>query len=221
MTAIIVITFNCPEYLQIQYDAFKKFAQFKFEFIVCDNSDDENAERIRSICSKNHIFYCQNKTEEKDFSISNALGLNLAWNVFHNNVDYIFFADHDLFPFKRFELKSKYDLVGLKQIRKHINYLWNGCLMIDTNIVSQMDFMPGEDNGVRYDTGGKMAKLLSELGGNVFYISEDKFKNDDGYEYSVLDETFLHIVNGSNWKEDEGHKKRIDSILKTLKEISK
>ena len=75
---IYSIHFNKPEYICFQYDSLKKYINFEFEFIILDNSIDNNLKlEIRKNCIDLDIKYvdCQNKYHYQP-SISHQNGLS-------------------------------------------------------------------------------------------------------------------------------------------------
>lgn len=59
-----------------------------------------------------------------------------------------------------------------------------------------------------------MYKYLKTLPESAYrFLDEYQKKTEDGYEYSDIDGKFIHMLNGSNWRGDEGHEKRVNAIL--------
>jgi glycosyltransferase involved in cell wall biosynthesis len=91
-TGIITVTFNGPKLLEYQLKTLKKYCLDDYEFIVIDNSNNENyINEIKNICEENNISYIH-----KGFSVSvgnvpstnHGLALNYAYETFKNKFDY-------------------------------------------------------------------------------------------------------------------------------------
>ena len=136
---IIVVAFNEPELILLQWNFMKKFCKDDYEYFVIDNSNEsDSAENIFSFCKKNKINYIRlPKNPGYDGSISHGLALNWTYNnlikIFHP----ISFGimDSDFFPTKSFSIKpyleinNEWGIVTNRRFFKLFTvwYLWVGC----------------------------------------------------------------------------------------------
>lgn len=210
MTAVIIITFNKPEFLQKQIDLFRKFVCNEIK--VVDNSTDvQKAKEIKEICERNGVELVKVIFMEADASKSHGLALNCAFKYF-SNYDRILLADHDLFPFKNFELI--HDLAGVPQTREHYNYLWVGLLMISPVKYPNIDLMPfTTESGLNLDTGGMLWNLFDEA-----VKFDERYEDYEHGNYSVIADSFMHFRNGSNWLKKENHENEVLRLLEILEE---
>lgn len=167
--------------------------------------------KIRLICMKEGVKYHKvpaNEYSGLDPSMSHGFALNYAYENFCKSSDYEFFGflDHDIFPAREYSIISKLNkqgMYGLKQERKNRWYLWPGFCFFSTITVSiDLDFMPSEN----MDTGGgNWSGLYSYVSPasmdfpdySIKRVGAGSSKQKDKYE--VIDKSWLHLVNASNW----------------------
>jgi len=207
-TGIITVTFNVPKLLKYQLKTLKKYCLDDYEFIVIDNSNDENhINEIKNICKENNISYTH-----KGFSVSvgnvpstnHGLALNYAYETFKNKFDYLIFLDHDLFPIKPFsvgEMLGDNIIGGCEQNINNTIYLWPGFIMF-SKLDETFDFTPNP-----HDTGCKLSGFINQNIDKVLFfdngaVSIDlKLNNDWLHEFygDIHNGTFMHFVKASNW----------------------
>lgn len=212
-----IITFNTSAYLVRQFDLFQKY--IGSYITVVDNSNNQNAAiEIQSICEKYGRQYIKLNNNEGDASRSHALALNEAYWLLNIPYDVLMLADHDIFPVNYFNVTDfMKDLViaGVPQIRGDITYLWAGLVMINNLKVDKKLVKFDTQEGL--DTGGKLHRLLKTLPESAYkFLDEFQKKTPEGYEYSMIADKFIHLINGSNWKKDEKHEERINAIFKQI-----
>lgn len=217
---IIIITFNQPELLVKQLELLRRFCKDEHDCIIIDNSTNPQA----IIDIRYHARKCKHVIRAKaatiDASQSHSFAANLSVAKYADQYDYLFWLDHDAMPFKPFsviEILGEKTLAGLAQA-KHKTYFWPGCFMAKTSVVKDIDFSPSPG----LDTGGNTYKLIKEQGlDNCEFFSEvheeNPFFNKTRYNfYSVINETFLHFIAGSNWSAQEHHQERLNSLFNVL-----
>lgn len=212
-----IITFNTSAYLVRQFQLFEKY--IGGYIVVVDNSSNSNAAKeIEEICEKYGRQYIRLNNQEGDASRSHALALNEAYWLLNIPYDVLMLADHDIFPVNYFNVPDfMKDLViaGVPQIRGEITYLWAGLVLINNLKVDKKLIKFDTSEGL--DTGGKLHRLLKTLPETAYkYLDEFQKKTTEGHEYSLIGDKFIHLLNGSNWRGDLEHEKRVNSILKLL-----
>ncbi len=215
MTTIVITVFNITNLLELQVELWRKYLDCEIK--VVDNSTNlQISLEVKGICENIGVEFVKSAIYEGDSSRSHGFACNLGY-TFYGNCDLIGLVDHDIFPFKPIDLSymTEFQMAGIQQLRKTFIYLWPGLIFIDP-IIGDVDFMPDKINGTHLDTGagtwhhisaGKPVKFLDEL--------DVEF---EGGNYSIVDDTFMHFRNASNWKEEEGHGDRMGNLITVLNE---
>lgn len=220
--AIVIITYNQPELLVKQLELLQRFCKDEHDVVIVDNSTKPQA----IIDIRYHARKCKHviraKAATADASESHAFAANLSVTKYADQYDYLFWLDHDCFPFKPFsvvETLGSKTLAGLAQA-KHETYFWPGCFMVKTSEVKGIDFSPSTG----LDTGGNTYKLIKEQGlDNCEFFSEiheqNPYFNKTRYNfYSVIADTFLHFIAGSDWANVGHNEERINSLFNVLQD---
>lgn len=217
-----------------------KTNEILIDFILYDNATTEYSETISKYCEVMYFTQHSNKLNlrvmnKKTYSspvqgldvnnpsISHALALNDIYQTLCASPESeylsILFLDHDCFPIKPFsihEMLSGVILAGVAQMKSKL-YPWAGCLAIDLvtinlcGLTNSIDFMVNEELGL--DTGGELYKLIEEFENlDSFNFMSEKPESD----YNIIDNTFMHFVNGSNWKNQQDHEQRLAELFNIL-----
>lgn len=217
---IVIIAFNAPDLIIKQLELLKRFCKDEYDLIIVDNSSDYTAIQSIRYHTKGKCIYLKSNAQTTDSSESHAFASNLAYTKFKDEYQYLFFLDHDCLPFKHFsvvEILSERLMAGLAQ-EKHEIYFWPGCFMFNAEMVKNVDF--GTRPGL--DTGGATFQLIKEHGvDNCIFFSETYeqnpyFKKSQYDFYSIIGETFMHCLNGSNWAKSAHHEERLNSLYNVL-----
>ena len=226
MTCIIIV-FNTDRYLLEQIRLLQKHVTS--DIAVIDNSNDFSiSDKLKVICAENKVDYTKTAVNENDFSKSHAFACEIAIGMYRNKADEILLLDHDIFPIKEFKKPSEeIILAGIPQYRKtskdaldqHLfTYLWAGLLYINTKALQgiEIDIKPCVVADVFLDTGGGLYKLILGNPDRIVYFNEQHQNMDDGSVYSLIDNSWIHFINGSNWKQAEGHEERVNKLMSIL-----
>jgi hypothetical protein len=218
---IFSFVFNRPDILQHQINSIKKFLIGDCEInVVYDTRDNEYYEQFKNICQNNDVnFYCHVSEPGQTPSFYN--GQVISW-IYENQIlkdddDYmVIFLDHDMFlisDFNPYLEVGEYDVFGLLQTRKNIQYVWPGLCGFKKSSVKniEFDFYPKIVDGQSLDTGGGTYSLLSNqkikfFDSGVEYPDEycglnlkDKSLTN-GYNYELhFKGKFLHFRNACSW----------------------
>ena len=223
----VIIVFNTDRYLLEQIRLLQKHVTS--DIAVIDNSNDFSiSDKLKVICVENKVDYTKTAVNEGDFSKSHAFACEIAIGMYRNKADEILLLDHDIFPIKEFQKPSEeIILAGIPQYRKtpqgaieqHLfTYLWAGLLYINTKALQgiEIDIKPCVVADVFLDTGGGLYKLILGNPERIVYFNEQHQNMDDGSVYSLIDNSWIHFINGSNWKQAEGHEERVNKLMSIL-----
>ena len=222
---ITSVAFNNRCVIEYQFKLINKYFrnrnEMKVGYLVVDNSSDMlQSDEIKKYCDKKEIAYVRLKNNPREGSASHALALNWICKNIENldsNLKVLAFLDHDCFPINENNEKiwnaiEKQGFYGLKQERGDHWYLWPGFSFFDVDAfdVKQFDFMPS----VKGDTGAEVGTIISEslksVGKSDMFIefpsqqyvevmdkTISEYTQDTCVE--VFDDSFVHLMNGSNW----------------------
>ena len=236
---VIVVAFNDLGLIQYQYGLMKKYLT-NYREIICDNSNDESkSEAIYHFCIDNDITYI--KVPHFMFeSPSHNHGRALNWimrNVVKKNKRDFMFLDHDMFPFKKIDLKHYLQKPFFGRIREENQYWFLTPIICGFNFNSlinyKTDFLPSFGRKHAFlDTGGGNyftiyrylkrddVKILSVKKYNIKtkeYYEEER-KNEEVYsdEIEFIDDRWLHIQGGSCWG---GKHNKFEQVKKLMDEL--
>lgn len=229
MTAVIIV-FNTDRFLSEQIRLLKKYVTEKVA--VVDNSTDYAiAGRLKEICAEYRVEYQKVFCEETDFSKSHAYACTIAINFYRDADEELLLLDHDIFPIKPFEKPSpEIILAGIPQLRKSaigitdnngdrylFTYLWPGLLYLNTKALKgyEIDVKPCIVMDTFLDTGGGLYKLIAGQPHRVKEYNEQHQETEHGI-YSLIEGSWMHFINGGNWKKDPNHNERIDKLMSIL-----
>ena len=219
---IFLFTFNRPDLLQFQISCLQQYLKDDFDiFVVHDSRDEKYLNDFLEICTKNNIDMLHHqsyfgKTPSQYHADVIDWVFSFKLNDICENDDIVLFLDHDMFLVEELKITpyfDKYDVVGLLQTRKNVEYIWPGIISFVYSKLKDIDFnfQPQVVNGQQLDTGGGTYKILQDksirfYNTNVNYPTEykncdlTKYEINNGYGYELhFDDTILHFRNASSW----------------------
>jgi len=239
----ITIAFNNDFLIEEQIRLIQKhITDSNYIHIVADNSSDKKKRAIiKSICLKANVLYFSlpfNWFSKIDKRPSYSHGLAMTWvyyNIIKRFKPSVFgYIDHDIFPIEPYSLLEKIDnqdFYGRLADRTPENhhrklwYLWAGFCFFHFNKVKDlnMNFMPCKVDNIYFDTAGSsFYSLYSKYNLSLLRFSapivEKYFREGGGYHSDLLqliDNSWLHTINGSNWKKV---KDKDDFLIEFLKQ---
>lgn len=222
-----------PELIYRQYESMQKFITDEdWEFIVLNNTSiiaADRRKRIKEICKELKI-KCQDVRFRSFISgASYITGWSLTW-LFHRfcrwEKDTIHvMIDSDMFFIKDFnfnEYLGDNDMVAVHQRREHVDYLWNGIAFFkgyNLKHKNQMNFRPGNVEGVRTDCGGRTYYWLKKNPDAKIKWLEHTCHNDVSntglipehfkeiynpkFNFQFLEDFIIHYRGASNWSKSD------------------
>lgn len=225
---VTTIAFNNPEVISFQIKLMRKYFTDKHVHFILDNSNvPERAKEIEQLCLENEIPYLGfcSPLYLNSGSLSHALALNWAYKqiIKRFKPHYFGFIDHDIYPVSAFSLTrqlANQTCYGHLQQRGKIWYLWAGfCFFVTNSLPEELDFSPGNLNGVNVDTGGQLLKgyyerfnpdKLNFPSHKYGQLRDGKIAQSDQYE-QIGD--WIHTFNGSYWMAVEKKESLIWQVL--------
>jgi hypothetical protein len=217
MIEIFVFAFNRPDLFSYQLKCFNKFLKNEFRVhLIYDTRDYKFRKEFSELCDGEKIIYHEHKSEPlKSSSTYHSEALQYAYELSKNwNSSICLFLDHDIFLIGELDLIKEMqdvDILGLKQERSHVNYIWPGLIAFRTESFETINWNCQEVDGQYLDTGGGTYSILRDnkiryKSTNVVY--PDEYKGIDltnseitlGYNFELhFNEKFLHSRNACNW----------------------
>lgn len=217
---IISVAFNNEVFIEYQIKLIQKYIlDNHVTFIVADNSSSkQKRQKINELCQKYQVGYISipHNLIAKYPGGSYTHGTTLNWlyyNVVKIRQPYIFgFLDHDLFPIAPISILEKLnnkDFYGRVREQKTGWWLWAGLCFFKYDQVKHLalDFIPHMEQGVYLDTGGANYPILYKhyhlhelnlpIAQNIPISEGDEYHAD---YIQTMDDCWLHMINGSNWK---------------------
>ncbi len=220
MIKIYSIHYNKPEFIRLQKNSIDRYLKIQNDFIILDNSTDPSIKNeIRKITNELNLSYidCGNQILSND-SISHQNALSKLVDII-NDGDTFMMIDHDVFLISDMveDFYNGYDMVFLNQTRGNINYP-STVLIIFNKIKnkSQISFSSGNINGDQCDTGGCLYHYIKDNDPKIRHISEDHIENGPML-MSILENTFVHLISGSDWNKQYDLNGKIDYIKEKYK----
>ena len=238
----MTVAFNAPELIALQVEAVRQNVADSFVHVIVDNSSSLAArEEIRSVCAGLDVDYVSLPPSHAT-SGSQSHGLALNWaaaNVLkRSRSDYFGFLDHDIFPFVSCSYR---DVVAHQNSYGHFQragvhrFYWPGLMFFNQRFLAlgAFDFQPrwlGRSYG---DTGAgnwpSMYARFDDDGLSTMSI-EDVHAHDPDRPYvkgtstnfqsealTVLDGSWVHLVNGSNWAENPHQSEKLAALESFLR----
>lgn len=220
----------------------------EFKHIILDNSSKKTKRKlIKNICKEEGIDYIalpryiHRLSFHKIFWDGMSHGAALNWAFYHviNMIKPKFFTfiDHDLFPLRNYnfsEAIGKRKFIGVDRIRSNGWYLWPGFSMYnyEFTIQKRVDFLPIFHKGVFLDAGGgTYIKIFKEYNlKNIDFVQTKTYRikktkelrcyNDiyHGDCIQIIDNVWLHIINGSNYAHINGKEQIVKKIIENIKD---
>lgn len=227
---IITIAFNNEILIEKQIDLVRKYVKDKnYTHIIANNSSDiEKRKRIKNICIHKKIAYVSvpqyiHKLIYTRFSNGLSHGAAMNWIyyklIMKRKPDFFGFIDHDLMPLSDYSILEKLqnqNFYGSMRNREKGWYIWAGFCFYSLDIFNKIraNFLPLQLGNVFLDTGGSNYPVLYknyDIKSICFPIViaksirniDDKVKKPLVYHHDmiqIIDNAWLHIVNGSNQK---------------------
>jgi hypothetical protein len=216
-----------PDFIALQYKSLKHFLKDDFRFIVFNNASSQiNRLRISIVCKLIGVD-CVTAEEQNHADACLACAVPIQW-AFHKIMSprggYAGIIDSDMFlvrPFSILEYLGEHNIAAVKQIRKHVKYLWNGIMFFHLDnlpAIQDMNFMHGEIDGINTDVGGFLHYWLKSNPNtirlqNILHTSHIWSGNhnldclpeairasyNEDYRFELYEHAILHYGRGSNW----------------------
>ncbi|MDR3550947.1 MAG: hypothetical protein P4L31_06045 [Candidatus Babeliales bacterium] len=175
---VLVITHSCnrPDLIKLQDKTFKKFLKNDYEFVVFNDARKKSIRHeIDAICSQLHI-RCIGIPQEvhdrpylardlgEDYNNANARCANVVQYSLdvlgfkHDGI--VMIIDSDMFLISDFNVEESlenYPIAGVHHSRGHVNYLWNGLVLLNMRKLpnkTEINFNCGRVDGFGTDVGG-------------------------------------------------------------------
>ena len=201
MNALVIVNYECPHFLEVQLPLVQKFMPH-FDVYVIETSAKE---KCHLIASRWNAWYIHLGPYTTDFSHSHARALRYGYfSLLHYNM--IGFLDHDCFPIKHFlppMPDAMPNFIASTEVRGDVRYPNPACMFINTK-VGHLDFSPSPG----LDTCGGIAHKYTN-------VQEMKRTEEDGAV--IYDDTFIHIVKGSNWCDSNENAERVKRVFERVK----
>lgn len=227
---VVIITYNISsELFCLQIEAIRKYCKDDFEIVVVDNSTDA----IKSTAIEYHsgllnLLYRKTFASSMNGSDSHSFSANFSYQRLKNIYDRFIYLDHDVIPVMDFSIEEILGedkvMAGIGQVKGDTTYFWPGLLFFNNDKIDHnlIDFNPNHQRGL--DTGGNLYKVIETYGKEAcVFFNESYHQNPEfidskyGYYSMIMDETFLHCVNSSNWSGELRHQERINSLINIIK----
>lgn len=237
---ILIFTFNRPDILSKQINSLKKYLKNEHEIIIVhDSRDNEFVHEFEELCSSLNLQYYHHPSfVGKTPSEYHSESIQWAYDNLISEDDVIFLLDHDMFLIEELNIVDylkDYDIVGCKQNRKNINYIWPGLMIFKYKSIKDIifNFHPCSVSGQFLDTGGGTYKILESK--NIRFKDSQVCYPDSYNDINLLDESvhqgypfelhldnkFLHSRNACSWHNgmnisDASKLKTLNTILKNF-----
>lgn len=220
-----------------------------YQHIIIDNSTRKKMrKRIASLCKKNDIEYiaiphmvswlAAKNIYANGYSHGCALNWTYRFVIKPRNPEVFMLLDHDLFPLKDISVKERLgtnDFLGVRREPSREWYLWPGWSIFRLNSIANYkpDFMPLYVKKQYLDSGGSMYKrVFRHYNINTIEFPTTrtlrikqtkglKLGNDiyHGDCIQFIDETWLHLINGSNCAHIKGKETFVKHIIDNIPKV--
>ena len=222
----ITIAFNDSRLTSLQLQALRNYVQGDVTLLIVDNSNKKSrSSEIRKVATQfggRYVRAPRNLFSFFDPSLSHASTLDWVWKrlLVPLSPRRVVFLDHDIFPVATFSVDDFFlnrELVGFREERAEMWYLWPGLLGLDLTKITRRDlsFLPYRE----LDTGGSLWGSIYKNRGNseVRFITKEThvilpgtFKQQTSVE--ILDGSWLHLIDGSGWMDGKQKLDRMGSL---------
>lgn len=229
-----------PEFIDLQFNSFKKYSIDNFELIIINNGIDKDTfDKIVEKCDKyklKHINVIKNVNTTEYCSASHIHAIDFTLQNFikkdEDDVDINILIDSDVFAYKPFSfyklLNNKY-LAGMYQQSNEHEYIAAIFMMINGKIdLGDFSFYSGYgDTGAgvqylmnKYNTIPEYLKHTAQIDIESDYIfrCENEYPYKDIYRIQFIADSFIHYYRGSNWQESDVnyHNEKFNFLLNFL-----
>lgn len=220
-----------------------------YQYAVVDNSPEKNIRKqIKNVCEREQVeyvsvpFYIDRLICHRIFGYGLSHGAALNWMLYHYLMPrcpkHFVLLDHDVFPMEDFSFVDKIgerDFYGVERIRESGWYLWPGWCIFKYDVIAKRkpNFLPYFFHGTFLDAGG----------GNYPYFygqydlktidfptvttkrircSKSMKAYDDIYHgdcVQLIDDVWLHFINGSNYAKIPGKEKLVDKMIDNIEKL--
>ncbi len=198
---IVTLAFNRPDFIELQFNSFKKWIKEDFTFTVYDNCPDDS---VLDECKRLGIKCIPIKQFSSDPSWVVGLSLNKMWETLQLKTGELWYIDSDMFLVNELP-KLDCDMAFVPQIRGEIRYPWTGLMYFN------MDTLPYPEElqwNVDYevkdtDVGGK----------NYKYLQENTIREQE-FEMWTLVDRYRYSKNGTDILMGSEEHKQIYELVK-------
>ena len=220
-----------------------------YQLIIADNSPQKKHRKtIQQICKEYNTEYIPiplfiNKLHiSKIFYGGASHGAALNWIYYHvimaRKPQYFSFLDHDVFPFAPSNLEEHIegkDFYGVDRNFKNGWYIWPGFCIYNFQAIQKVfpNFLPMYIGNEYLDTGGsnyiQLYKQYPRLNTYFAKCETSRFKMTEGLNrydqiyhadcIQFIDNTWVHLINGSNCAHIKGKEKTVEKLLKNIYRI--
>lgn len=217
-----------------------------FKHVIVDNSPDKGVRRdIQRTCERENVeyigvpMYINKLMSCKLFGYGLSHGAALNWTFYHflkqRNPQYLVLLDHDVFPLKEYSFYEKLGKRVFYGVERNMGagwYLWPGWSVFRFEVMrgKKLDFLPIFMGDTYLDAGGGNYKQLYchyNINDIIFPVVKTKrvrktkglntyvdIYHGDCIQY--IDDSWMHIINGSNYAKISGKDNYVNQILEGL-----
>ena len=237
---ILTVAFNNEQLIERQIELIRdNIKDENYRYMVADNSTSrEKRKAIKEVCHKHGIgyipvplFFCFLTNQQ--CAVSHGAALNWVYYHFLRIIKPKRFAiiDHDIFPVKPYNLTSvlgEKDFYGVLRSGDVEWYLWPGwCIFHFDKFTTKPNFEPiytkknfldsGGSNYPRYYFKYNIQEMTFPIVKTWRYKkTEGLYRQCDIYHsdyIQIVDKSWLHIINGSNYANIPGKEEMIYQVL--------
>lgn len=242
---IIIVAFNNEKIIKILIDKLEKYFKDPYQLIIADNSSIENKSKlIYDLCTRYKVSYFR-LPKQSFYKLSSSHGVALNW-IYKNIIkkrkpDYFGFIDHDLFPISDVTIIpyiNAQNIYGLKHYgvdnfatnkrndvwEKNESgywYFWPGFSFFKfayIRSIKKVNFLPCVKRKVLLDTGGSnFESIYSQCKEDELKFPDHTFvPTREGRMIELIDNKWVHTLNGSNWRNLNWEDKAVENILEAF-----
>lgn len=240
---LLTVAFNDERLIEKQIEQIRSMIRdTDYQHVVVDNSlNKKKREAVKAVCKQYGIEYIQIPyliTRLFHYQIAVSHGAALNWFFYHylreKSPKRFSLLDHDIFPLRDFNMTltlGHRDFYGVSRIKEGEWYLWPGfCIYNFDTFPTEPDFLPRYTKKNFLDTGGGNYRkfycnynlkdvAFPEVKTVRIKNSKELARRCDIYHsdyVQIVDDTWLHLINGSNYANIKG---KDDVIEKTLADV--
>ena len=237
---LLTVAFNDERLIEKQIEQIKSMIKdTDYQHVVVDNSlNKKKRGAIKAVCKQYGIEYIQIPyliTLLCHYQIAVSHGVALNWLYYHylreKRPMRFSLLDHDIFPVRDFNMTrilGQRDFYGVSRIKEGEWYLWPGfCIYNFDTFPTDPDFLPRYTKKNFLDTGGGNYRkfyckyslkdvAFPEVRTIRIKNSKELVRRCDIYHsdyVQIVDDTWLHLINGSNYANIKGKDEVIEKTL--------